>query len=153
MVARKTTTDPFADDTAVSTPEVETAEAKNSTTAASATLKAGSSYNAPWVVVRGADVAELNDQLRDPAMRDLLEITAKSALYLDGLMPAPEVPEKAPANNPTPPQQKSDTGETRHCKHGEMQFRSGSKNGRAWSAFFCPTPKGTADQCAAEFMR
>lgn len=32
------------------------------------------------------------------------------------------------------------------CKHGPMTPRSGNKNGRAWSAHFCPA-KGTPDQC------
>jgi hypothetical protein len=37
------------------------------------------------------------------------------------------------------------------CKHGPMVARGGEKNGRAWSGFFCPTPKGTPDQCPPQF--
>ena len=33
------------------------------------------------------------------------------------------------------------------CKHGPMTYRSGTKNGKSWSAHFCPAPKGAADQC------
>lgn len=40
------------------------------------------------------------------------------------------------------------------CKHGEMQFRT-SKPGAAknWKGYFCPSPKGTADQCEPQFIR
>jgi len=40
------------------------------------------------------------------------------------------------------------------CKHGEMQFRT-SKPGAAknWKGYFCPSPKGTADQCEPQFVR
>lgn len=33
------------------------------------------------------------------------------------------------------------------CAHGAMTPRSGTKNGKAWSAHFCPTAKGTPGQC------
>ena len=40
------------------------------------------------------------------------------------------------------------------CKHGERQFRE-SKPGapKAWKGYFCPTPKGTPDQCEPNFVR
>lgn len=37
------------------------------------------------------------------------------------------------------------------CQHGPMVHRSGNKNGRDWSAHFCPTPKGTPGQCQPVF--
>ena len=34
-----------------------------------------------------------------------------------------------------------------------MTYREGvGKNGRPWKAYFCPTPKGTADQCPAVWL-
>ena len=39
------------------------------------------------------------------------------------------------------------TGPAPGCVHGPMTPQSGTKNGRAWSAHFCPTPKGTQGQC------
>lgn len=39
------------------------------------------------------------------------------------------------------------------CKHGNRTLRNGTgSNGRPWSAAFCPTPKGTADQCEAVWL-
>lgn len=37
------------------------------------------------------------------------------------------------------------------CQHGPMVARSGSKNGKDWSGWFCPTPKGTPNQCQPQF--
>lgn len=42
-------------------------------------------------------------------------------------------------------------GGGKQCIHGDMVHRSGNKNGRAWSGYFCPTPKGTPNQCAPVF--
>lgn len=41
------------------------------------------------------------------------------------------------------------------CKHGAMTYREGvsSKTGKAWKAWMCPAPKGTPDQCPADFIR
>ena len=40
------------------------------------------------------------------------------------------------------------------CHHGVKVFRTGTgKNNKPWSAYFCPSPKGTPDQCPAEFVR
>jgi hypothetical protein len=39
------------------------------------------------------------------------------------------------------------------CKHGEMTFRNGSSAKGAWKGYFCPSPKGTADQCEPQFIR
>lgn len=41
------------------------------------------------------------------------------------------------------------------CIHGAMTFKQGvsKTTGKPWSAWFCPTPKGTPGQCEAEFVR
>lgn len=41
------------------------------------------------------------------------------------------------------------------CVHGPMTFKQGvsKSTGKPWSAWFCPTPKGTPGQCEAEFVR
>jgi len=42
-----------------------------------------------------------------------------------------------------------------NCKHGEMTYREGvsKTSGKAWKGYFCPTPKGTQDQCPPEWIR
>lgn len=41
-----------------------------------------------------------------------------------------------------------------HCKHGALVWRE-SKPGapKEWKGWFCPSPKGTPDQCEPKFVR
>lgn len=39
------------------------------------------------------------------------------------------------------------------CKHGEMTFRNGTSAKGPWKGHFCPSPKGTPDQCEPQFVR
>jgi hypothetical protein len=68
-----------------------------------------------------------------------------------GLTAAPEPPQFVPAP-PQAPAQAPSSGPA--CKHGPMQFRE-SKPGaaKAWRAYFCPTPKGTPDQCEPQWIK
>lgn len=55
----------------------------------------------------------------------------------------PSAPAPAPAfANATAPQ----------CSHGPRTGRSGTGAKGPWKAWFCPTPKGTPDQCEAIFL-
>lgn len=37
------------------------------------------------------------------------------------------------------------------CEHGQMQWKDGNKNGRAWGGYFCPSAGSTAHRCATEW--
>lgn len=56
-----------------------------------------------------------------------------------------------PQQQPQP--QQAATPPAPSCRHGQMTFRSGNKNGKPWTAYFCPTPKGTPDQCEPVWNR
>jgi hypothetical protein len=62
-----------------------------------------------------------------------------------------EVPAFAPVAPPVhasvPELSKTD----KMCIHGAMVKRTGNGAKGEWRAFFCPTPKGTADQCSPTF--
>ena len=62
--------------------------------------------------------------------------------------------EPAPAFAPKPPPVAPPTtvGD-KTCVHGVMIRRTGESAKGEWRAFFCPTPKGTANQCQAEFAK
>ena len=66
-----------------------------------------------------------------------------------------EVPrETAPAFAPKAPPaaaMSTPTGGEKSCIHGPMVKRTGVGAKGEWRAFFCPTPKGTPDQCSAAF--
>jgi len=41
------------------------------------------------------------------------------------------------------------------CKHGALVHRQGvsPKNNQPWQGYFCPSPKGTLDQCPPQFAK
>jgi hypothetical protein len=45
------------------------------------------------------------------------------------------------------------TSGSKTCKHGEMTFRTGQSAKGPWKGYFCPSPKGTSDQCEPQFIR
>lgn len=42
---------------------------------------------------------------------------------------------------------------SRACSHGVMTPRSGSGAKGPWKGYFCPSPKGTPDQCSPVFIQ
>ena len=162
MVAKKIVKDPFADDEATeeTTPVTETAPWEDQTnskpaTEVSVTLKGGSGYDEPWVVLRGGDVPAAAALVNDTApLKELLDGTRKAADYFHTTRKAP-APGAAQNNAPAPDRGAAPGGETKSCPHGAMQYKSGvaASTGKPWKAWFCPTPKGTPGQCSPEFIR
>jgi len=120
------------------------------------TLKGGIGYNAPWVVIHGATVADALEQINDKELATLLERAQAASKYF-GMFgeakPASTTP-AAPSGQPTAATQ-APGGQVKTCPHGEMVFKSGVSQGtgRAWSGYFCPTPKNTPGQCSPQFNR
>lgn len=118
------------------------------------TLKGGISYDAPWIVIHAADAADAKAQLDDPVLGELINRVKAVAPFFSGTPAA--APQAAPAASAPPAGATAPSnGETRSCKHGAMQYKSGvsAKNGKTWQAFMCPTPKGAPDQCDAQWIR
>lgn len=65
-----------------------------------------------------------------------------------GFAPVPP-PVSVPAN-PTPA---AATAGTRMCAHGVMTKREGEGQWGPYKAYYCPTPKGTPDQCKAVYVK
>ncbi|SIE08801.1 hypothetical protein [Mycobacteroides abscessus] len=118
------------------------------------TYKEGAGFDASWTVVHANSVEDAKAILKDPEFKELLDLSKKAAAYFRGgsTPSAPAAPAPARSNAPAAAQS-APGGDTRQCKHGEMQYKTGSKNGRTWKGFFCPTPKDTPDQCSPEFLR
>jgi len=68
-------------------------------------------------------------------------------------VPAPAAPVYAPAQPDYTAHQQVQIPEG-HCKHGALVWRE-SKPGapKAWKGWFCPSAKGTPDQCEPKFVR
>lgn len=39
------------------------------------------------------------------------------------------------------------------CKHGAMQFKTGTSARGPWKAWMCPSPKGAVDKCETSWIR
>ena len=124
------------------------------------TFKGGLGFDAPWIVIHAADLQDAADQVSGSNASLLADTMAKvqsAGAHFASLAPnKPAATAPAGGGGRAPQQaQQAPGGQSKTCAHGEMQFRSGvsAKTGKAWKAFFCPTPKGTPGQCDAEFIR
>lgn len=122
------------------------------------TLKAGTGYEAEWVTpkVFGASAEEtagkakaLLEQMRD---QGVFELAAGAAQHTRNQYQGKAAHQSRPQNNNGGQQRQYKTqdsaGGGKTCQHGEMVFRSGTNQaGKPWKGYFCPSPKGTPDQC------
>lgn len=97
-------------------------------------------------------VSDLVDALEGKAVQNVVQAfegtvqSAPVAQAANGFAPVPPAGFQAPAAAPT-------MVGTRTCQHGAMIQRTGQGAKGEWRAFFCPTPKGTVDQCQAVFAK
>ncbi|SHX55754.1 Uncharacterised protein [Mycobacteroides abscessus subsp. abscessus] len=117
------------------------------------TYKEGAGFDSSWTVVHASSVEDAKAILKDPEFKELLDLSKKAASYFRGGSTSAPSATAQPRSNAPEGAQSAPGGDTRQCKHGEMQYKTGSKNGRTWKGFFCPTPKDTPDQCSPEFLR
>lgn len=128
------------------------------------TFKGGSGFDAPWIVAHVADLQAADDLLSGENQDQLKRVMERSqsagAFFASKAptRPATESGAGARSGNTTAApaaSQAAPGGEERFCKHGPMSFKSGvsQKTGKVWKAFMCPSPKGTPDQCDAEWIR
>jgi hypothetical protein len=98
--------------------------------------------------IYAATQAELADQLT--ALQDSASLITATATALGGSNAAAYITQ---AFNATPVASSAPVAEG-HCKHGALVWRE-SKPGapKAWKGWFCPSPKGTPDQCEPKFVR
>lgn len=144
--------------------ETNTVAADNTNTGLTLTFKGGSGFDAPWIVLHAADLAAADDFLAEEnrdLLKSVMERTQQAGSFFVSKAPggssggaarpaAGGNPRQAPAGAEAAP-----GGEARVCKHGDMTYKSGvsAKTGKAWKAFMCPSPKGTPDQCEAQWLR
>lgn len=123
------------------------------------TLKGGAGYDAPWIVIHAADVQDAHNHFvgdNSKLLVDLMSRVQTASKEFVGRAPAREVVNAAapaPTSNVPAGAQSAPNNETRQCKHGAMTYKTGSKGGRTWKAFMCPTPKGAPDQCEPQWIR
>lgn len=105
------------------------------------------------LVDRIAQLAEIEQQLSGAgAVAEQITLAPVQPPAAAGFTePAPQAPPAASWGAPAAPAAFTQ-GATRQCVHGAMVARSGSGAKGPWKGWFCPTPKGTPDQCKAQFL-
>lgn len=142
---------PFADDS-TNKDEIVTEVVEISPLELGFTVKQAATTGAPWLTGKGS-VEEVEAFLSDrQRVKAVLDGIHEATEYFGAKLP--EAPAATTgAAKPVAGPSDAPNGETRMCKHGQMQYRTGSKNGRVWRAFMCPTEKGDATQCSPEFLK
>lgn len=126
------------------------------------TLKAGTSFSDPWIVLHAKNVQAALNHLSDNNLKDLMDRVKRAGKYfvgekelepakgvgLSASEPAKTVGQRLAQGPPAP------SGEGRYCAHGEMLYKEGfsAKTQKAWKGYFCPAPRGS-DQCEPQFVR
>lgn len=117
------------------------------------TLKGGSSFDSPWIVIHADSIEDADNQLNDKALGKLIDRTSEVGQHFankgGGSAPPKQQSSDKPKGKPDGADQ-SPKGETRNCEHGQMSYKSGfsekkkqkSKDGNGyWEAFDCPAGK------------
>lgn len=124
----------------------------------SVTLKAGTGFDSPWIVLRGKTVEDLAEQFDGQpgsVLAKLMTRVAKAGEYFATQFsgqPAQPRGNGGGQRGGGAPQgaQEAPGGEKKFCKHGEMEFKSGvSKAGKAYQLFSCTAPRD--EQCPAQY--
>jgi hypothetical protein len=120
------------------------------------TVKLGSGYADPWLVVHGPDAATVNAIVNTTEYRDLIDTTVKISRYAQRAYAG--TTSAAPAAANTAPKAQPDhtvapSGETKYCEHGARSYKEGvSKAGKTYKGFFCSSADKD-NQCAPEWVK
>ena len=131
---------------------VDSVSVQHSTDGVSATFKFSGAYSDPWVVVKGADPADVLAKISTVEFKSLMDRVKQISGHYSGAGSAPsgggaQQPSRAPQAA-----QEAPGGEKRYCSHGEMTFKTGvsKKTGKPYKMFACPAPRD--QQCKAQFL-
>jgi hypothetical protein len=154
-------TDPFGD-LEQNVEEIKTVakkekEAMGDKTEAVGTIKGGTGFDSPWLVIHAADVNDLRTQLTDNAdvVRDIMEaLWAASKKFQSYGTVGKVLKESHPTSAAPVGADAAPNGETRSCKHGQMVYKAGvaKASGKPYRLFSCPE-RDRASQCDAQFLR
>ncbi|AIT13524.1 ribonucleoside reductase class II [Mycobacterium phage SweetiePie] len=143
--------------TTASAAAVDSVSVQHSTDGVSATFKFAGAYSDPWVVVKGADPADVYAKISTPEFKALMDRVQQIAgVYAgSGAKPAGNAgggAQQQQQSRAPQPAQEAPGGEKRYCSHGEMQFKSGvsKKTGNPYKMFVCTAPRD--QQCDAQFL-
>lgn len=127
---------------------------------ASITFKAGTGYNAPWLVLKPSSMEEAQEMVNHEDLSELLDqIARKNKEFEKAFGGAPTSAKPASSGgwgSKNKPAAKSSQGQVEEtddgyeCEHGEAVYKSGKTNGRKWAGYFCPS-RDRDEQCKPAF--
>jgi len=122
---------------------------ENATDTYTVSFKSDEGYGAALLVVRGDNVAELEENLL-AVQESLLETIVETKGLFHGAngaaIPAPAAA-PAVAAAPAPQQGAQVIGQDRFCNHGKRAYKTGVNSRGTWEGWMCPQPKNATDKC------
>jgi len=120
----------------------------NPTDTYTVSFKSDEGYGAALLVVRGDNVAELEENLQ-AVQESLLEtIVETKGLFhaASGVAPA-AAPAQQTQQASAPAETAQVVGQDRFCNHGKRIYKSGKSAKGEWEGWMCPQPRNASDKC------
>ena len=122
------------------------------------TLKAGTGYDAPWLVFHANSVAEALESLKHEDLDELMDLTARKGKELAKAFGGSAGFSKPAAAASTgfkkPAAKKYSDGpvydedtDTCLCEHGPMTWKTGKSGKGPWYAYMCPAAQNDPSKC------
>ena len=124
----------------------------NPTDTYTVSFKSDEGYGAALLVVRGDNVAELEENLQ--AVQESLLETIVETKGLFHTASGVATPAPAPAGdsgqhlaNQERPTDAQIVGQDRFCNHGKRVYKTSTNGKGKWEGWMCPQPRNAADKC------
>lgn len=112
-------------------------------------FKSDEGYGAALLVVRGDNVAELEENVK-AVQESLLEtIVETKGLFhaAAGVTQSVSKPAEQGQQQASGGGDAQVVGQDRFCNHGKRTYKSGTSAKGKWEGWFCPQPKNASDKC------
>jgi hypothetical protein len=118
------------------------------------TLKAGTGFDAPWLVFHTSSVTEALESLQHDDLDELMDLTARRGKELAKAFGGSAGFSKPSAGGSTgykkPAAKKpvyDEDSDTYDCEHGERTWVTGRSGKGPWQAWMCPADKNDPSKC------
>ena len=122
----------------------------NPTDTYTVSFKSDEGYGAALLVVRGDNVAELEENLQ-AVQESLLEtiVETKGLFHTASGVAAPSKPAQSSdtSNAVAGSSDAQVLGQDKFCDHGKRVYKTGNNSRGKWEGWMCPQPKNAADKC------
>ena len=99
------------------------------------------------------NIQELETGLNDLSMVSVLIKSTSSELNGGTAAAVAAVTAAFPSATPVAAAPAAAPSDAPICKHGAMQFKTGTSARGPWKAWMCPSPKGAVDKCETSWIR